>query len=201
MADKPSLSDRLGASPAKLALVAGLAVVLLLVLCVQFWPSSDPAPSSAAQRATTAPAQASLNQADSTSNPAAPAAVQELGGATLPKWRRTDLASVTRYDPFALPAAFPQPAPIEGDQTLVDVDNWAATQALAQSDVLDQRVQQMRADLEALRNLGVQVVIRHDDNYIAMIGDRTIQVGDEIDGFKVISIDSGGVHVARNLSP
>lgn len=70
----------------------------------------------------------------------------------------------------------------------------------ARREELEKELQDIRAQLEALRHQGVHVIIQRKNEYIAMIGDRTIHVGDEINGFKVIGIDSDGVQIAHELN-
>ena len=48
---------------------------------------------------------------------------------------------------------------------------------------------------------GVHVIVREGDQYVAVIGDRMLHVGDEINGFTVTAIDPDGVHVERKESP
>ena len=51
--------------------------------------------------------------------------------------------------------------------------------------------------LEELKQRGVHVIVSKNDQYVAMIGDRMIHVGDEINGFTVTAIDPEGVRVER----
>ncbi len=59
-------------------------------------------------------------------------------------------------------------------------------------------VAQLQMQLRELEQRGVQVIVRERDQYAAMIGDRVVHVGDEIDGFTVTVIDpTSGVRVER----
>jgi hypothetical protein len=65
---------------------------------------------------------------------------------------------------------------------------------------LAEAIEQLRMELETLQQRGVQVILRHRDQYVAMIGDRTVHVGEEIDyGFVVTAIEPDGVRVERKI--
>jgi hypothetical protein len=55
----------------------------------------------------------------------------------------------------------------------------------------------MQKQLEELQQRGVHVIVNLRDEYVAMIGDRTVHVGDEINGFIVTAIEPDGVRVER----
>jgi hypothetical protein len=46
----------------------------------------------------------------------------------------------------------------------------------------------------------VQVIIKRNDQYVAIVGDQEVHVGDQLDGFTVIAIDADNVYVAKDLS-
>jgi hypothetical protein len=50
-----------------------------------------------------------------------------------------------------------------------------------------------------LQERGVNVIVRGRDEYVAMIGNRTVHVGDDIDGFTVTAIEPDGVRVERKI--
>jgi hypothetical protein len=202
VAKKRSRKVQVGATPTKLALIGVLGVILILVGYSQFGGFSEDVPPPTGEspvrrspevvrkEANRAPDQVVI--AESTSG---------MSAKDLSKWRPPDLAAVIQYDPFALPASFPQPQPTAFEAALAQSGDQPTEPSLTGIASLKERTQQTQAELEALRHLGVQVVIRQHDQYVAMIGDRTIHVGDEINGFTVIAIDSDGVRVARELKP
>jgi hypothetical protein len=51
-----------------------------------------------------------------------------------------------------------------------------------------------------LKQQGVHAIIKREREYVAIIGDKEVHVGDEIDGFTVIAIDADGVRVATDLN-
>ena len=61
-------------------------------------------------------------------------------------------------------------------------------------------VAKLQTELEELRQRGVSVIVKQHDEYVAMIGDRTIHVGDEINGFTVTAIEPDGVRVERKVA-
>jgi hypothetical protein len=111
------------------------------------------------------------------------------------KWQVPEVSKVIAYDPFALPAAFPQPARMVGD-----VDNASGqTEVLTAEDASKQRadaLEELRTQLDELKQRGVHVIIGQKNDYVAWIGDRMVHVGDDINGFTVTDIDpEGGVRV------
>lgn len=198
MASKSSREEQAGATPAKLALIGVLGVVLIVILYVQFGRTSEQLPPVAADAPSARQPDVGRPEAGRKLDQEVAAVLRDgINTTGFDKWRPPDLAAVVQHDPFALPAAFPQPRQIDAEGALAELSDQGE-EAVAS---LEQQVQQSRAELETLRHLGVQVVIRQSDGYVAMIGDRTIRVGDEINGFTVIAIDSDGVRVARDLKP
>jgi hypothetical protein len=61
-----------------------------------------------------------------------------------------------------------------------------------------QNVQEIQAKLAELKERGVRVIINAKDA-VAVIGDRTVHVGDDLEGFTVKAIQSDGVVVERKL--
>ncbi|MEX2317155.1 MAG: hypothetical protein WD669_08385 [Pirellulales bacterium] len=207
MGDSSTKAGPAGASPKKLVLIGVLAVVLIAVLYVQFVGSSK---SEAPEiTASAAPAQRpSLAAANSTATGAK--AVTPLGDAgewllepiDRPQWKSPELARVIRYDPFALPAAFPQPVGVAGgpgtgtmlpDGVIVAADTEMTEEERSQS------VKEIQTKLAELKERGVRVIIKARKEAVAVIGDRTVHVGDDLEGFTVKAIQSDGVVVERKL--
>lgn len=53
------------------------------------------------------------------------------------------------------------------------------------------------ADLLALRQDGVSVIVRDGDDIVATVGERKLHVGDVIDGYRVVAIEMDGVVLER----
>jgi hypothetical protein len=211
IAKKPA-SKKLGVTPGKLVLIGVLSVVLVGVLYLQFGISApapavatsphrpvsaapQAAPQAASQTAT--PQTAVTHAADTTQQTPSPPATttkSELAG----NWQSTDITKVVQHDPFALPASFPQrlkPGAVDkqAQETAKTVDAKAEEEARAEV------LKEVKTQFEQLQKEGVQIVMQKHDKYVALVGDRTIHVGDVIEGFTVVAIDAEGVRVARDL--
>jgi hypothetical protein len=111
------------------------------------------------------------------------------------RWKSPDLADVVDYDPFAMPSSFPKS---EVAAVGTKERNLATAAAAEDAKRLADAIAQLQRQLEELKQRGVQVIVREGDQYVAMIGDRTVHVGDEINGFTVTGIDlRSGVSVER----
>ena len=175
-------SPKLRATPGKLALIAVLAVVLVVVLAVQFGGSLGAGP----------PRDADRDRESHRPGPPGQLAVQAAqpsrdagkGHDASRPWPKLELAEVSAHDPFAVrtPVAKPPEPP--------------ATTAESEAD----RTQQDQL-LEQLREQGVQAVIggsRHGN--AAVIGSQIVRVGDVLDGFRVVGIEADGVVLERSAA-
>jgi hypothetical protein len=203
VASKPSAAKQSGITPAKLALIGVLGLVLIAVLYIQFGGSNEVVPPVAAKPAARTRPEAGRNSTrEELEQPDGAQLLETNHIANLDRWQPPKLQTVIQHDPFALPASFPQPQQVAGaEAALANLGDPVGDNAAVAAELLETKLEQSRAELEALRQLGVQVVIQQADGYVAMIGDRTIHVGDEINGFTVVAIDSEGVRVARDLKP
>jgi hypothetical protein len=209
VADEHNLLKQIGLTPGKAALIGTLAVTLVVVLYLQYGSTSSQGDAATVlgEPITASPTAAPQPAAPHLDEPVA-AVKTELAGqiaagtATVPRsdsidrmaWKPTDLATIVQYDPFALPPAFPrsaQTADLLAEGQLVD----EAEQAIQLAD----SVSQLQANLEELRQRGVHVIVREGDAYVALIDDRKIHVGDEINGFTVTAIEPDGVRVERQV--
>jgi hypothetical protein len=203
VAESQTLSRRIGLTRGKAVLIGVLAVALVGVLYIQFGSGDDEIVPLAAQAPQPSQPQATPNQ--NTEAPSGTAQELELDAEPAlavafdqTRWRSPDLSTVTAYDPFALPESFPRPPQVEGDPRLV-IEGSDATVANADAEQLAKAIEELRMELETLQQRGVQVIIRGRDQYVAMIGDRMVHVGDEINGFTVTAIEPDGVRVERKV--
>ena len=195
-----SFAKQAGVTPAKMALIGVLAFVLMGVLYIQFAPAKKQAPIVAPAAPPVARTAANTNQAVAGAeiSPIQDAPLKKTG--TVTKWQSPGLTTVVAYDPFALPAAFPQPK--SADEAAVAQDAAAAQQNDAEKlAALAAERAKSEGDLQGLKQQAVKVMITRNDEFVAIVGDEEVHVGDELNGFRVIAIDSDGVHVAKDLTP
>ena len=202
-AQKPSKG---GLTRGKAILIAVLGIVLVVILYVQFGsasakPISESAGNHLPRRTPVLPASAAKPAtATATKGPgsgatAATPAIDES------RWKSPKLAAVVAYDPFALPAAFPQPAKVKiGDKT-GGAEGLIEAAAANDRKKVAEALEKLQMGLEELKQRGVTVIVREGDAYAAMIGDRMLHVGDEINHFTVTAIDpADGVSLERKES-
>jgi hypothetical protein len=200
-----TFSQKIGLTRGKAILVGVLAVALVAVVYWRFGGAGDDqtlavapvetgAPAAAISPQTTPVEQAAAEVSATTDRLAVTVAFDQT------KWKPPELATVVAYDPFALPRAFPQPPTISGDGELTveggEVSAEAGADAAAR---LADAIEALQMKLTALQERGVNVIVRGRNEYVAMIGDRTLHVGDEIDGFTITAIEPDGVRVERKI--
>jgi hypothetical protein len=201
VAESKTTLEQIGLTRGKAALIGVLALMLGGVVYRQIGGSDEhiPAVSSAA------PAQQAPANQPAPANAVTPVSVGQPTDASLEsalaeldqtKWQSPDLNAVIAYDPFALPSSFPQPQLGELDPTLA-AEGGDATSAAQKAQELAEAVEAMQVQLVELQERGVHVIVNLNDEYVAMIGDRTVHVGDEINGFVVTAIEPDGVRVER----
>jgi hypothetical protein len=183
----------------KAVLVGALAIALAGVLYRQYgaFTKGDATTSAVEARPVQAP-RPTLAPAPPYQATGVPAADTSLDSALAEfdksKWQAPELAKVIEYDPFALPKTFPQPPRAVVDPALAAEGGDASSAALDAQQLAD-AVEQMQSQLEELKQRGVHVIVNLNDEYVAVIGDRTVHVGDEINGFIVTAIEPDGVRI------
>ncbi len=200
MANNVTWAKKAGVTPGKLVLIAMLAVVLCGVLYLQFGPIGGQTSTRVALPAAAADSTIRTTTATAQAAPAAAADDATLRKKTgaVATWQSPDLKPVIEYDPFALPASFPQPGHADNSAALAQ-SAAAAEAAAAEQAALQAERSKSESELQGLRQQGVHVIIKRDDHFVAMVGDQEVHVGDQIDGFTVIAIDADGVRVAKDL--
>jgi hypothetical protein len=200
----PTSPQGSGLTPAKGAIIAVLAVVLVGVLYMQFsgGAGTEVSESSAYKPPKTTPRPPRPGAANSAKQQAETVAKDttgvkpELVAFDPTRWETPELSRVTAFDPFARPTTFPQPKIVaEGEA------DAAANAANAEDRArqLAEAVEKAQTQLEQLQQRGVQVIVGGGDQggYVAVIGDRTVHVGDTINGFVVTAIEPDGVQVEQ----
>lgn len=199
--------SKTGLTRGKAVLIAVLAVVLVVILYVQFGGAGEK-PAAAVGYRPPRPAVA-VGPANSAENQLTPATVKMPSTAETSKdaaaspiidsahWKSPKLETIVAYDPFALPAAFPQP-PKKVAAGTTGKDGLIAAAAADEAKRLADAVEKRLKELEELRQRGVHVIVGEGDHYVAWIGERKLHVGDEINGFTVTAIDpDGGVSIVE----
>lgn len=181
---------QLGLTPAKGALVAGLLLLLAVIWGPQIlsFDGGASAPSSKitaqstgkASRRSPSGTSAKKGTALSTVTPAVSSSKREI-----PVIGASEAGA---YDPFRVPSWSPAAAMIAQRSTGQENDSSFLTE-----EELEQRA-------SSLRQAGVAMVLVSSTGRIAKIGDQTVQVGDEIDGFRVMKITAEGVVLQPNAS-
>ncbi len=199
MAKPKTVPQGTGLTRGKAILIGVLAVVLIGVVYLQYQRYGDVstvAPAANTRPAGRRPPRASITKLEMTQPEFDTATQTAFLDFDQAKWQAPELPKVIAYDPFAVPDAFPQPARVVGTALQAgDPSNTAAILAKQRADELEA----LQTQLADLQQRGVHVVFRRDSQWVAMIGDRTVHIGDEINGFTVTEIDPrDGVKVERN---
>lgn len=199
----------------KAILIGVLAIALIAVLYIQFGRGGEkpagesvgyqpPRPALAVQPVSAPAKPVTLASAKTPSN-AEPS--KDKSTATAPvidgtRWKSPKLETIVAYDPFALPPSFPQPPKVATGGKANGADGLIAAAAADDAKRLAETAEKLQMHMEELMQQGVHVIVRKGDQYVAVIGDRMLHVGDKIDEFTVTAIDpDDGVHIERKESP
>jgi hypothetical protein len=193
-------SGRSDVTRGKLILIGALAVVLAGVVYWNYFRDAAPpptaargapSPAAASSARPTAKSSAAEGRHGAESPPAESAARPQHDAPSAsggPAWPEFELAEVIARDPFALPEQFPQPrasmSTAAGENIPSESEQAAQAAAAAQERI---------ATLTAIREKGVELVLRSGREYVAKIGDLEVRVGDRIGGFRVVDISLRGV--------
>lgn len=165
-----------GVTRQQIVLIGALGLIMAAVLAYQFglFGGTDLAEETpAASKPQPAPVAAAVASATKPSPAPAPA---------LPSWPKVSGEAAAAYDPFALP-------------------DWLArkiaeTQRLKeeQQSQPDAGQQASMAAVTALKDRGASALLRGENGFAAaVVGNRVVKVGDEIEGFRVVAIDPDGL--------
>ena len=110
--------------------------------------------------------------------------------AALP-WRDCALTKVVEFDPFAQPSSLALSAdPGQPNRT---GDSRAAEKSEKSDQKSDQNNGERERALTALRQGGVKLVVGTTKGFVAVVGSKTVHVGDELNGFRVREIKPDGI--------
>lgn len=180
-----TLMAKTGATPAKLALIGVLAVVLIGVIAMQFSGSSSqphnrpPRANGAARAAKPAAVRRT------TAEQAAPATESKQTS-----WPEHPLQTVLVHDPFGPPAWSRAPGELDAVDVVDAAD--ASERASLEAD---------RQILERLKTSGVSMVMISDGSRVARVGDLELREGDRIGGCVVREITTDGVVLFEDVRP
>lgn len=188
MAKTHTRSRSSGLTRGKAVLIGVLTIVLAMVLYIQYGRYAgggevadlNAGVSERRGARPPRPAAATLVEQAEDAEQAAQTALLEFDQA---KWSPREVSQVIAYDPFALPSGFPQPA---ASGQAADGDGSTAAERSKQ---LADALAELRMQLDELKERGVHVILGKNGQYVAMIGDRTVHVGDQINEFTVTEID------------
>ena len=187
-----SFAQRIGATPSRITLVGVLSVILIGSLIVQFGDSDgheSPSPSEAPSPSET-PSESVLDKSRVTQSNGLASDVVESPGRPrrFIRWPSVRLGEVIDYDPFARPAPEPD----------VSLESYTARR---------QPVETSRATIEAAPavpsavpptvDLQVDMVVKSGNNWLAIVDQQEMRVGDVINGVKIKEISRDGVVVQR----
>jgi hypothetical protein len=189
VAKKPNSPQQHALTRGKAVLIGVLAVVLVGVLYMQYGKhaggseTGEVVPAVARAPARTLPTPLTTTPETAAETDAfAQAALLEFDQT---KWKPPEISKVIAYDPFALPAGFPQSSSFG-----LNVAAGGGGTSDEKSKQLADALAELRMQLDELKERGVHVIVGQKGQYVAMIGDRMVHVGDEIgSGFTVTEID------------
>ncbi len=189
--------EKAGATKGKLALVAVLAVVLVIVVAGQLGGGSTTAdvkrPGATSESPAT-PGRVAVVQPSQESSPASAVANDA------PAWPDLSLEDIVRHDPLAVPAWFQTVVP-DNDPTEAEERAFAEERLAAAAAAEAERQQRNAIVLEELRQQGAQIVVLAGNDKVAAIGERWVRVGDRIEQFEITDITRGGVVLSEIRQP
>lgn len=168
-------------NPVKLALAVGLTIVFIVVVAVQVKTYSGDATGSTSSTAPQGPMSrpGQGNQAHGKGN-----ASQDTN-TTIP-WPKVELADCTRHDPFATPDSFVVKKVTAAERTSSEDARRRELELARQRAAREQT-------LSKLKETGVRAIFKGPSQSVAILGDDTIRVGQEIYGYRVVAIEDNGI--------
>ncbi len=189
-------ANRLGATPAKIGLIAVLALVLIVSAVINLGGLGAAAPER------TAGAKRRSKRVPKVPNRPTTRNVASSGKATRKVLREIDwpglnVSEASEFDPFAKPE-FLQPPPPEPTPVVVEEQ---PTKAEVKRVVDAKKLKAMRSVVVSLAELGIEMIIATPDGGVARVAGREIRIGDMIEGLIVTRIDSDGIELALPADP
>ena len=163
-------------TPRQIVLMAVLAIAFGGVLWYQLPGAEDPAAATAGADRASLPVATVANE----QNIAAPDA------RPVTPWPKVRAVEARRFDPFALSPSLAR--------RLADPNVTSAADPAVDPEQVRKAADAERISI--LRKTGVSVVFQDKQGAVAIVGSREVRVGDLLDGFRVIGIESDGVRLA-----
>lgn len=172
--DEVSQNTTKQTSWAKRGMAAALAAVLAVLVGQEFFVAStesspDPGPARPKQKESLAP---------QNSNDRPPV--------------RIPIETALEHDPFQLPTAILAQIDAQRQQEQPTSEESPAKEAKNQDD------ERSRQALIRLRQDGIKMIVETDRGRAALVGDRIVHEGDNIDGFRVVRITKDGIDLERD---
>jgi hypothetical protein len=179
--------DKPIASPRQLLVVGVLGVVLATVLVGQFGGASGKPGDVEGGKSPRGPLP-TTDQAGNRKPSTASAARSSQATSTQPApeaWRKLSAEIAGQYDPFAVP----EPLARKITESRPAAEDRKSGKSAAKRDASAEK-------MAALKSKGITVIVRTNRGAVAMIGNRVVRVGDELEGCRVVSIDLQGIELA-----
>lgn len=199
------LLERIGLTKGKAIAIAVLGLIFVGVLVSNFMPeapkaSSDKRTASKKDRRSTTPRRQPVRSAPRSRSSTKKNQQTLVNRATL-IWPEVRLEEVVKHDPFALPVALQPPVDepkiqtTQGSQT-EEIDKQAIQRErdrleIARQEKLIRRKQQLER-LRELQKSGVGITMVSPEAKVVTVGDKKLQVGDLLDGFRIVEIRPDG---------
>lgn len=193
---KPNWMEKTGATPAKLAFVGVLAMVLVGVV-INLLPESSASSQLVASRDSSAKQFKPIRQHPRKTGESTPTSTNDATISTnkaptdhpIRAWKKLSMDRILSYDPLAVPA------------WLVDARN--AAPPLDEASRLAAEAEKERREEEFLRLLreqGAKVIVFSGNEKRAAIGNQLVRIGETIGGFRITDITRKGI-VLTELEP
>jgi hypothetical protein len=189
----PKALENAGATPGKLVLIGVLAVVFVVVVGVQLWPSSAAATTAMKADADAGSEDSPRSKGRSTAPARKANAADQPLTSTQPDWQAwtaPPLQTVLAHDPFV--PFHPMVASKQTDETAV------AETSDTEDEMTNTLDRQLLADLQTD---GVSMVMITARERLAKVGDRDLRIGDNVGGYIVQDINMDGVVLVENAVP
>ncbi len=181
---------RLGITPVKGAVVAGLAIILVIVCVLQF-TGDEPA-----LRRRAATARARQNNASRTPARHGPAQHRPTAEPTrtvnAAPWPRMKLDTILQYDPFQMPRRVAMKIHADAAKKQRETERLH----MLANEQLQASAGQAKA-LSELQQAGVQLIVSGGGRVVAWVGNQPVQVGDNLYGLTVVEIRPDGIVLTR----